>query len=159
MHTSYRFRQHRERGLRAILLALFIGQMTTLPVSAEPWQLVDLGVDVSPADINNLGTVVGSRNTGSGSVAFRWLANGTPEDIPGSTAANAVNDSDQVIGNTLTGAFLYDGSLREWDGNSGYGINESSQISGNQALRNPYRATPLPLTRPSTRPTSGTTSV
>jgi hypothetical protein len=112
MNTSYRFRQHRERGLRAISLALFIGQMTTLPVSAEPWQLVDLGVDVSPADINNLGTVVGSRNTGSGSVAFRWLANGTPEDIPGSTAANAVNavnavnDSDQVIGNTLTGAFL-----------------------------------------------------
>ena len=145
MNTTYRFRQHRERGPIAILLALLIGPMTTLPVSAEPWQLIDLGVDISPTDINNNGTIVGSRETGTGSVAFRWLVNGTPQDIPGGTAANAVNDSDQVTGNTLTGAFLYDGSLSEWDGYGGYGINASGQISGNLALDNPYRATPLPL--------------
>ncbi len=68
------------------------------------------------------------------------------KDIDGATVANAVNDTDQIIGKTLTGAFLLDGnSLREWDGYGAYGINETGQISGNQQLKNPYRATPLPL--------------
>jgi len=119
--------------------------MMALPASADPYQLVDLGIDVQPTDINNLGTIVGSRNTASGSVAFRWLAGGQAEDIPGATAANAVNESNQVTGMTLTGAFLFDGTLREWDGYGGFGINEASQISGNRELNNPYRATPLPL--------------
>ncbi len=145
MNTTYRFRQHRERGPAAILLALLIGSITTLPVSADPLQLIDLGVDVSPADINNLGSIVGSRKTATGNVAFRWPANSMPVDIPGATAASAVNESDQITGITLSGAFLYDGGLREWDGYGGYGINESGQISGNQALNNPYRATPQPL--------------
>jgi probable HAF family extracellular repeat protein len=145
MNTTDRFRQRREVGPIAILLALLIGSITTLPVSAEPRQLVDLGIDVSPADINNLGTIVGSRKTATGNVAFRRLANSMPVDIPGATTANAVNEADQVTGNTLTGAFLYDGSLREWDDYGGFGINETGQISGNKTLNNPYRATPLPL--------------
>jgi hypothetical protein len=115
-------------------------------VSADPWQLVDLGVDVSPSDISNNSTIVGSRKTDAGNVAFRWLANSLqPEDISDATSANAVNESDQVTGNTLGGAFLYDGSLHEWDGYGGYGINESGQISGNMELDNPYRSSPLPL--------------
>jgi probable HAF family extracellular repeat protein len=145
MNTTYSFRQHQERTLGAILLALSIGAMTTFPVSADPLQLIDLGVDFSPADINNHGTIVGSRKTDNGNVAFRWPANSMPVDIPGATTASAVNESDQITGNTLTGAFLYDGNLHEWDGYGGYGINESGQISGNQALNNPYRATPQPL--------------
>ena len=145
MNTIYSFRQHRERGPAAILMALLIGSITTLPVSADPLQLIDLGVDVSPADINNLGTIVGSRKTDTGNVAFRWPANSLPVDIPGAIIANAVNEFDQITGNTLTGAFLYDGSLHEWDDFNGYGINESGQISGNHALTNPYRATPQPL--------------
>ena len=145
MNTSYRFRQHRERGPLAILLALLIGSITALPVSAEPRELIDLGIDVSPTDINNLGTIVGSRKTASGDVAFYRLANSIAVDIPGTTTANAVNDADQVAGNTLTGAFLYAGNLQEWDGYGGYGINESGQVSGNKTLDNPYRATPLPL--------------
>ena len=59
--------------------------------------------------------------------------------------ANAINDSEQITGNTATGAFLYDGNLRQWEGYTGSGINEAGQISGNKALKNPYRATPLPL--------------
>ncbi|MGD8875429.1 MAG: hypothetical protein PVH38_09790, partial [Gammaproteobacteria bacterium] len=107
MNTSDRFRQHRGRGPAAILLALLIGPMMTLPVSAEPWQLIDLGIDVSPTDINNLGTIVGSRKTATGNVAFYRLADSQPVDIPGTTTANAVNAADQVTGTTLTGAFLY----------------------------------------------------
>jgi probable HAF family extracellular repeat protein len=127
------------------LLALLIGPMMTLPVSAEPWQLIDLGIDVSPTDINNLGTIVGSRKTATGNVAFYRLADSQPVDIPGTTTANAVNAADQVTGTTLTGAFLYDGNLQEWDGYAGYGINGTGRISGNKTLDNPYRATPLPL--------------
>jgi len=145
MNDTYTIRQHRERWPIAILLALLIGPIAALPVSADPSQLVDLGIDISPTDINNNSTIVGSRKTDTGSVAFRWLANSMPVDITGATVANAVNESDQITGNTLTGAFLYDGSLREWDGYGGYGINESGQVSGNRELNNPYRASPLPL--------------
>jgi hypothetical protein len=52
------------------LLALLIGSITALPVSAEPRQLIDLGIDVSPTDINNSSTIVGSRKTAAGNVAF-----------------------------------------------------------------------------------------
>jgi len=145
MNNTYRIRQRRGYGSRAILLALLVGPFVTLPASAEPWQLFDLGIDVSPTDINNRGTIVGSRKTASGSVAFRWLSGDQAEDIPRATVAHAVNEADQVTGNTLSGAFLFDGSLREWDGYGGYGINETGQLSGNKELNNPYRATPLPL--------------
>ncbi len=145
MISLYRSRQCRTLGRLALVLALLTGAVTTLPVYAGPRQLIDLGVDVSPADINNLGTIVGSRKTATGNIAFYWLANSMPVDIPGATSANAVNEADQVTGNTLSGAFLYDGGLREWDGCGGYGINEAGQISGNKELNNPYRATPLPL--------------
>jgi probable HAF family extracellular repeat protein len=145
MNDTYTIRQHRECRPTAILLALLIGPFAALPVSADPWQLVDLGIDVSPGDISNNSTIVGSRRTDAGSVAFRWPADSLPMDITGATVANAVNESGQVTGNTLSGAFLYDGRLHESDGYGGYGINESGQISGNLELNNPYRATPLPL--------------
>ena len=145
MINKYRFEQRRGRGFEAVLLALLIASFSTVPASAEPYQLVDLGIDVSPTDINNGGTIVGSRKLETGSIAFRWLSGGSAEDIPGATVANAVNEADQVTGNTLGGAFLLDGSMREWSGRGGYGINEAGQISGNEELNNPYRATPLPL--------------
>lgn len=53
--------------------------------------------------------------------------------------------NDQVTGNTLTVAFLFDGNLHDWDGHGGYGINEGGQISGNKQLKNPNRPTTLPL--------------
>ncbi|HYQ72241.1 MAG TPA: hypothetical protein VET88_09975, partial [Gammaproteobacteria bacterium] len=107
MNDTYTIRQHRERRPIAIFLAILIGSIVAIPVSADSWNLVDLGIDFSPTDINNNGTIVGSRKTVTGNVAFRWLVNGMPEDITGATIANAVNESDQVAGKTLTGAFLY----------------------------------------------------
>lgn len=146
MNSKYSFWKRRACRYRATLLALLIGPFSALPLSANSYQLVDLGIDVAPTDINNNGTIVGSRKTDAGSVAFRWLSGGQPEDIPGgATVAHAVNDANQITGNTLTGAFLFDGSLREWGGYGGYGINENGQLSGNRELKNPYRATPLPL--------------
>jgi hypothetical protein len=97
--------------------------------------------------------VVGSCKTGApacpngagASVAFRYTQPGGIELLYADTvAANAINDSGQIAGITATGAFLFDGNLRQWDGYTGSGINESGQISGNKALKNPFRATPLP---------------
>jgi len=145
MTMAHSFRQPSAKRRSAVLLALLLGPLTTLSASAEPYQLIDLGTDVSPTDINNLGTVVGSRRTEMGSIAFRWTTSAGIEDIVGTTTAHAVNELDQVTGNTLSGAFLFDGTLHEWDGFGGYGINELGQISGNKQLKNAYRATPLPL--------------
>jgi probable HAF family extracellular repeat protein len=145
MSNTHSIRQRWGYGRNAALLALLVGSVVTLPTSAGAYQLVDLGIDVAPTDINNGGTIVGSRQTATGSIAFRWLAGSQAEDIAGTTVANAVNEADQVTGTTLTGTFVFDGSLREWDGYSGFGINEAGQISGNKALNNPYRPTPLPL--------------
>ena len=50
--------------------------LVALPVFAAPYELIDLGVDVSPADINNAGTIVGSRKTDTGTIAFRWSSGG-----------------------------------------------------------------------------------
>ncbi len=125
-----------------VLLAALSG---LLPVPAGSYELVDLGADVSPTDISNHGTITGLRRTDAGNVGFRKLPGGPLEDIPGTTVAYAVNEADQITGNTLTGAFLLDGTMRDWDGYGGYGINESGQISGNRELDNPYRARPLPL--------------
>lgn len=108
-------------------------------------QVFDLGVDVTPNDINNNGTIVGSHKTDSGTIGFRRLQGSSNEDILETTSAYAVNDNEIVVGKTLTGAFQYDGQLKEWDGYGAFGINEAGQISGNKQLKNPYRPTPLPL--------------
>jgi len=145
MTNANSFRQRWVEARKSAVLALLVGPVATLAASAEAYQLVDLGIDVSPTDINNLGTIVGSRKTDTGTIAFRWLPGGLPEDIPGTTLANAVNEANQVTGNTLSGAFLFDGSFRDWDGYGSYGINRAGQISGNKQLNNPYRPAPLPL--------------
>jgi probable HAF family extracellular repeat protein len=98
--------------------------------------------------------VVGSCKTGTpacpygtaASVAFRYTQSDGIESLNSDTVSvNAINDSEQITGNTATGAFLYDGNLRQWEGYTGSGINDIGQISGNTALKNPYRTTPLPL--------------
>ena len=145
MNIINRIRQRPVRWSRTIALIFLFGPVAELQASAETYAIHDLGVDVSPTDISNYGTIVGSRKMATGTVAFRWLSGSTLESIPGTTVANAVNDIDQVTGNTATGAFLLDGNLREWDGYGGYGLNEAGQISGNKQLKNPYRASPVPL--------------
>jgi len=132
-----------------------LGSLVTSPAFGLQYEsIIDLGVDVRPADINNNGTVTGSCKTGApacpdgaaASVAFRYTLSGGIEWLnSAAVAGNAINDSEQITGNTATGAFLYDGNLRQWGGYTGSGINEAGQISGSKALKNPYRATPLPL--------------
>jgi len=135
-------------ALRSALLAVLglSAPAIPLPVSAG-YQLADLGVDVSPKDINNLGVVVGSRSTEQGaSVAFRYTPDAGVEDLPVGTVAHSINDAGDIAGTTLSGAFLISGNqVREWDGYGAFGINESGSISGNKEMRNPYRPTPLPL--------------
>jgi hypothetical protein len=146
MTTPHQFHRARLTGHKRLLLALLLGSTGVLSASVEAYEsIIDLGVDVSPADISNNGTIVGSRQTDAGPIGFRRFVDGTFQDMPGITGAHAVNESDQVAGTTLTGAFLLDGALKEWDGYAAYGLNEAGQIAGNQQLKNPYRATPLPL--------------
>ena len=144
MNDKHKTSRSRTRNFKALVLASLLVPVASFSTAAE-YQLVDLGVDVTPADINNLGTVVGARKTDAGTVAFRWLSGGQMVDIPGATVANAVNEADQVTGKTLTGAFLFDNAIHTWGGFGGYGINEAGQIAGNKQLKNPYRPTPLPL--------------
>lgn len=134
----------RKLKCKTLILVALLLPMVGYSAPAD-YQLIDLGLDVSPTDINNQGTIVGSLKTDAGTIAFRWLADGSLENIPGTTVANAVNDSEQVAGNTPTGAFLLDGNLHTWSGFGGHGINGLGQISGYKQLKNPYRATPLPL--------------
>ncbi len=134
------------RGISKWLLTLtcLLGSITSLPAFA--YELIDLGADVAPKDINNVGIVVGSRNTTQyPTVAFRYdITTGQFEDL-GGTVATAINDAGQIAGSTLTGAFLLDGSnLRTWDEHGAYGINEIGQVSGTKAGINPYRNTSIP---------------
>jgi probable HAF family extracellular repeat protein len=144
MYEQQKTPQSRTAKLKTLALAFLLGPVASISALAD-YQLFDLGIDVSPTDINNAGTIVGSRKTNTGTVAFRRPYGGPLEDINGATVANAVNEYDQITGNTPKGAFLLDGNLSEWAGYGGYGINEAGQISGNQQLKNPYRSTPLPL--------------
>jgi hypothetical protein len=140
--------------LKILSFACLLGSVVTTPAFGLQYEtIIDLGVEVRPSDINNNGTVTGSCKTGAPdcpdgaatSVAFRYTRSGGIELLNAAAIqANAINDSEQITGITATGAFLYDGNLRQWDGYTGSGINESGQISGNKALKNPFRATPLP---------------
>lgn len=133
------------------LLGLITALTSTAAATAPPhgYRIIDLGVNVSPMDINNTGTVVGSRQPAPGTaVGFLYsIADSQLTDIPGTTTAHAVNDQGQVAGNGLGGAFLYQNSSLTYIGDpqGAYGINEAGRISGNQAMPNPYRPTPLPL--------------
>ena len=113
--------------------------------AAGACQLVDLGRDVSPLDINNSGVLVGSRNTTQYPAStFRYTVSGGFGDLPG-IAARALNDAGQVAGTTLTGAFLLDGgNLRTWDEDGAFGISKTGSVSGNAAGNNPYRTTSIP---------------
>lgn len=81
------------------LLTCLLGSIASFPSLA--YELVDLGADVAPKDINNLGVVVGSRNTTQyPTSAFRYtMATGQFEDLDG-TIAYAVNDAGLVADNT-----------------------------------------------------------
>ncbi len=128
----------------SLAITLGFGLFSGLAVAAD-YQVVDLGANVSPRDINSIRVIVGARNTDQyPNVAFRWTPGVGVEDLDG-TSANAINDAGKIAGSTLTGAFVLDGnSMKTWDEQTAYGINEWGNVSGSQAGRNPYRTTSIP---------------
>jgi probable HAF family extracellular repeat protein len=119
----------------------------SLAASAEPYALVDLGVGVSPEDVNDLRVVVGSRQLAPGNTtAFLYSPeDGSIRDLEG-TVARAVNRSGVVVGDTPTGAFLFDGSATlDLPDAGARGINERGVVAGYVEMENPYRRSPLPL--------------
>ena len=132
---------------RSISLAMTLGfgLLSGLAVAAD-YQVVDLGANVSPKDINSDRVIAGARNTDQyPNIAFRWIPGFGFEDLNG-TSANAINDAGKIAGSTLTGAFVLDGnSMKTWDEQTAFGINELGNVSGSQAGRNPYRTTSIPF--------------
>jgi probable HAF family extracellular repeat protein len=131
--------------LKSLVLVLLLGPLSSL--SAYAVELIDLGQNIHPMDINNFGTVVGSRQTDQNSpIAFSWTALSGFQDLEG-IVANAVNDSEEITGNTLTGAFYYDGNFLFDIGDDfkGQAINAIGQIAGSKSKANPFRATPRPV--------------
>ncbi|MGB5583723.1 MAG: DUF3466 family protein [Gammaproteobacteria bacterium] len=127
---------------KIIVCATFLGVVHS---PAFAYELIDLGANVEPKATNNAGVVVGSSNTDQyPATAFRWSSASGFELING-TSANAVNDSGQIAGSTITGAFFLDGNnYLDWSDYSAFGINESGAVAGYEVGTNPYRPTSLP---------------
>jgi probable HAF family extracellular repeat protein len=145
MHRSQRIWQNRKHHFILFTTSILLGSI--LSFSASAYELIDLGVGIKPQDVNNHLTVVGTRSTGpTTSIAFRWTSEAGLQDFVYAVEANAVNDNEQIAGNTLTGAFFVDnGAILEWDGFSVQGMNAGGSLSGNKTMDNVYRPTPLPL--------------
>jgi len=128
----------------SLVMTLVFGLMSGLAVAAD-YQVVDLGANVSPRDVNSDRIIAGARNTDQyPTIAFRWTPGFGFEDLDG-TSANAINDAGKIAGSTLTGAFVLDGNhTSSWDEQTAFGINELGNVAGSQAGKNPYRATSIP---------------
>ena len=122
---------------KSVLSAALLGVIANS--SALAYEVIDLGENVAPRAINNAGAVVGSSNTEQyPATAFRWSA-GVLELIDGGTSANAINDSGQVAGSTVDGAFVLDGNYRDWSDFGAFGINQWGAVAGYKVGNNPYQ--------------------
>ena len=127
---------------RSLLCATFLGVLASFPAFA--YEVIDLGINVAPRAINNAGVVVGSSNTDQyPATAFRW-SGGVLELIDGGTSANAINDSGQVAGSTIDGAFVLDGNYRDWSDFGAFRINQAGAVAGYSVGKNPYQPRSLP---------------
>lgn len=113
--------------------------------SAHAYELIDLGANVEPKAINNIGVVVGSSNTDQyPATAFQWTSAYGFELISG-TSANAINDNGQIAGNTITGAFIQDdNNYRDWSDYAAFGINQMGSVAGYKVGINQYQPRSLP---------------
>ena len=113
--------------------------------NASAYELIDLGANVAPNAINNFGVVAGSSNTDQfPSTAFRWSSDSGIEIIKGGTVANAINDNDQIVGNTVDGAFILDGNYRDWSDYGAFGNNQLGEVAGYSVGKNPFQPRSLP---------------
>jgi probable HAF family extracellular repeat protein len=119
--------------------------LLVINTSVLAYELIDLGANVEPKAINNLGVIVGSSNTNQfPATAFRWSSNNGYELIDG-TSANAVNDNGMIAGSTITGAFTLDGnSYRNWKDYGALGINQWGVVAGYNVGENPVQPVSLP---------------
>ena len=127
----------------SFLAATLLGMIANS--SAWAYELMDLGTDVEPKSISNSGLVVGSSNTDQyPGTAFSWSSADGFKPIGDGTSANAVNESGQIAGTTIDGAFVVDGNYREWSDYGAFGVNQLGEVAGYSVGRNPYQPRSLP---------------
>lgn len=132
---------------RQKLSAVIASLLMVAGLPANAYEIVDLGVGVEPAAINNNGTVVGSQLQGTVRKAVKIVRNGQLEALPDGVFATDINDNEWIVGKSSSAGFYYkDG---QWmvldDGTSANAINSYGLIAASYPGINPYRPTPLPL--------------
>ena len=132
--------QHTSGFFKSILSAALLGLIASSP--AQAYELIDLGPNVEPRAINNMGVVVGSSNTDQyPATAFSWSSGGGFDLINGGTSANAVNDDGLVAGSTIDGAFI---GNRQWSDYGAFGINQTGEVAGYKVGINRLQPRSLP---------------
>jgi probable HAF family extracellular repeat protein len=125
---------------RFLLPAALLGVIASAPAMA--YNLIDLGPNVEPRAINNLGVVVGSSNTDQyPATAFSWSSDSGFELINGGVSANALNDNGQIAGTTIDGAFI---DNRDWSDYGAFGINQAGEVAGYKVGKNLLQPRSLP---------------
>ncbi|HBE92732.1 MAG TPA: hypothetical protein DDW55_09460 [Gammaproteobacteria bacterium] len=125
---------------KSLLPVALLGVIASAPAMA--YELIDLGANVEPKAINNLGVVVGSSNMDQyPATAFSWSSDSGFTLIGGGISANAVNDIGQIAGTTVDGAFI---DNREWSDYGAFGINQPGEVAGYKVGKNPYQPRSLP---------------
>lgn len=132
--------QHANGFFKSLLPVTLLGVIAS--ASAMAYELIDLGANVEPKAINNLGVVVGSSNTDQyPASAFSWSSDSGFELIKGGTSANAVNDDGLIAGSTIDGAFI---GTRQWSNYGAFGINQAGEVAGYGVGKNLLQPRSLP---------------
>lgn len=135
--------RHTNRFFKHVLPVAILGVIASS--QAQAYELIDLGAYVEPKAINNTGVIVGSSNTNQyPTTAFLWSSASGLELIDGGTSANTVNDSEQIAGSTIDGAFILDGNYRNWSDYGAFGNNQTGEVAGYMVGKNPDQPRSLP---------------
>ena len=130
-----------------VAISLLISPFST--ASAQQYQIIDLGINITPNDINDAKVVVVTRaNADYTKTALTYdVVHGVFTEISGGNLANAINNTNQVAGNTCTGAYLYSDNYFQDLGTyyTANGINDDRLIAGSKSSTNPYRSVPRPV--------------
>ena len=132
---------------KSLLSAALLGVITSSSALALAYELIDLGINVEPKAINNVGIVVGSEKSDQypyPTTAFRWESGSGIELIHSGTSANAVNDNGQIVGSTNEGAFILDGNFHDWRDYGAFGNNQAGEVAGYKVGKNLLQPRSLP---------------